>query len=156
MKEWNHDVSFCVYAQHQCQFIYCMGASLYNLASNTQEQNKPMLLVRRYLYTIYVMLSIDGMNISFTGEWLGFYTFVHHFKTNISSLLFFTVDILICHAMKSTSVTNNINDGSVLLSQIALTVRLHNNTGSLTAKWNSAIIDWVIYTCVFPTVSSVK
>ncbi len=50
------------------------------------------------------------------------------------------------HSRKSAGVTNNINDDSVLFS-----VPLNPETEA--AKWNSAIINFISYTCAFHTLT---
>ena len=69
---------------------------------------------------------------------------------------FFTANILICQSSKSTRATNNINAGSVLFkwpskpwcAKVSHHVRYQKSETE--AKW---IINFIIYTCTFPTVS---
>ncbi len=68
-----------------------------------------------------------------------------------------------CLSRKSTGITNNINNGSVLfkctsktVSHDSVTVRQHeqyHNPETEAATWNSAIIHFIIYTCTFPDMS---
>lgn len=72
----------------------------------------------------------------------------------------YTAGVLACHhSRNSTGVTNNTKDGSVLIKVSlleVLTVSQHEQyPENEAAKWNS-LIQFVIYTCAFITVSKMS
>ena len=69
---------------------------------------------------------------------------------------FSTADVLTMQIRKkSTGVNNRVNDGSDLFKCVSKPHRCESERlqGPETeaAKWNSAIINFIIYTCAFPT-----